>query len=140
SMRSSALVCRLPGCWPVSRAISRLRRLLFRDGGNPRPVRGARVFWQSRVRKRNRARQLGEQLVLRAQLQMQVQQDDKADAGPHVEDKVGPAANSDELRHTRGMRWKPNEVEAHKAHDARQDRHDWRSSILRPCIEENDAE
>src|SRR6266446_4553740 len=117
-MRSSALVCRLPGCWPVSQAISRLRRLPFREGGNPRRVRGARVFWQGRIGERYRARQLGEQLVLRAQLQMQIQQYDKADTGPHIENEVGTPANSDKLRHARGMRRKPDEVETHEAHDA----------------------
>src|SRR5215475_9531922 len=117
-MSSSALVCRLPGSWPVSQAILRLRRLPFRDSGNPRWLRGARLVWQGRVGECNRARQLGEQLVLRAQLQMQIQQYDKADAGPNVENEVGTAANSDELRHPRSMRRKPDEVEAHEAHDA----------------------
>jgi hypothetical protein len=83
---------------------------------------------------------LGEQLVLGAQLQMQIQQNDKADAGPHVENEVGTTANSDKLRDTRGMRRKPDKVEAHEAHDARQNRHDRRSSILHPRIEEDDAE
>src|SRR5258705_13982217 len=100
-MSSSALVCRLPACWPVSQPISRLRRLPFRDGRRPRWLCGVRVFWQGRVGERNRARQLGEQLVLRTQLQMQIQQDDKADAGPHVENKVRTPANTDELRHMR---------------------------------------
>src|SRR5882762_541452 len=71
---------------------------------------------------------------------MQIQQNDEADAGPHVENKVGAPANSDELRHARGMRRKPDEVEADEAYRARQNRHDWRSPILRPRIEEDDAE
>src|SRR6267142_7048096 len=102
-MSSSALVCRLPACWPVSQPISRLRRLPFRERGHPRWLCGARVFWQARVGERNRARQLGEELVLRAQLQMQIQQHDQADAGPHVENEVRTPANSHKLRHMRGM-------------------------------------
>src|SRR5262245_31278808 len=98
-MSSSALVCRLPGSWPVSQAISRLRSLRFREGGSPLRARRAHIFWEGHVRERDRARQLGEQLVLGAQLQMQIQQYDKADAGPHVEDEVGTTPNSDELRH-----------------------------------------
>ena len=127
-MSSSALVCRLPGCWPVSQAISRLRRLPFHEGGSPRRVRGARVLWQGRIGERNRARQLGEQLVLRAQLQMQIQQNDEADAGPYVENKIGTPANSDELRYQGGVRRKPDEVEPDEAHRTRQNRHDWRAA------------
>src|SRR5262245_63454987 len=100
-MKSSALVCRLPGCWRISPAISRLRHLRFRKGGLPRRIHGARVFWQGRIGERNRACQLREQLVLSAQLQMQIQQYDKTDAGPHVENEVGTTANADELRHAR---------------------------------------
>src|SRR6478736_3460862 len=114
-MRSSALVCRLPGSWPVSQPISRLRRLRFREGGHTLQARRARIFRQGRVGECNRARQLGEQLMLSAQLQMQIQQYDKADAGPHVENKIGATANSNELRHPRGMRRKPDEVKAHEA-------------------------
>jgi hypothetical protein len=78
--------------------------------------------------------------VLGAQLQMQIQQYDKADAGPYVENKIGTAANSDKLCHPCGMRRKPNEVKAQEARDTRQNRHDRRSSILRPGIEKDDAE
>jgi hypothetical protein len=78
--------------------------------------------------------------MLSAQLQMQIQQYDKADAGPHVENKIGATANSNELRHPRGMRRKPDEVKAHEARDTRQNRHDRGASILRPRIEEDDAE
>src|SRR5262249_45616282 len=118
-MSLSALVCRLPGPWRVSPRISRLRRLRFGEGGSSLRARSACIFWQGRVCERDRTRQLGEQLVLGAQLQMQIQQYDKADAGPHVENEVGTTANSDKLRHARGMRRKPDEVKAHEAHDAR---------------------
>src|SRR5690242_6721870 len=115
-MSSGALVGRLPGSWLVSRPISRLRRLPFREGGHPRWGAGARIVWQGRVGERNRAGELGEQLVLRAQLQMQVQQDDEADADPHIEDKIRTPANSHKLRHTRGMRGNPDEVETDETH------------------------
>jgi len=63
AMSSSGWSAVCAACWPVSQPISRLRRLPFRDGRHPRWLCGARVFWQARVGERNRARQLGEQLV-----------------------------------------------------------------------------
>jgi len=71
---------------------------------------------------------------------MQIQQDDKADAGPHIKDEVGTSTDADEFRNPRGMRRKPDEVETREAHDTRQNRHDRGASILRPGVEEDDSE
>ena len=57
-----------------------------------------------RVGDRDLPRQHGDQLGLGAQLQMQIQKNDQADADPDVEDKVDAAADPDQLRELRGAR------------------------------------
>ena len=64
------------------------------------------------VGKRDRPRQNRDEFHLRAQLEVEVEQDDERDAHPNIEDEIDAAADAGPLRDVRRVIGHPGEIEA----------------------------
>jgi hypothetical protein len=81
---------------------------------------------------RELSRQDRDDLHLRPQLEMNVQEDDQADHNPEVEDEVDAAADADQSSQPRRMVGNPHEIEPGDRREDGQDPDNRRASVFGP--------
>ena len=68
---------------------------------------------------------------------MKIEEENKADTKPDVQDEVHASPNTNQLRELGAVLGHPNEVDARRRDDASKLRDCWRSLMLRPGIQQN---
>src|SRR5579872_4094791 len=92
-------------------------------------------FWRTRVGQRDFPHQGRNQLRLRAQLEMEIEQQDEADHYPSINNEIDAAANANQSGEPSRMRRQPDKVKSRGRNEHRQDGNKRSAPVFAPGID-----